>query len=59
MLSGAIDADPVLLQRIASKTADPDRVQRAIRLSGGTPVHRLREHDERMARLAKAIGREG
>ena len=42
MLSGAADADPVLLQRIATKKADPEEVQAALIAGGGVPVHLLR-----------------
>lgn len=57
MLSGAIDADPVLLQRIATKKADPEDVQSALLCGGGVPVHILRARDERAARAAKVLSK--
>ena len=49
MLSGAADADPALLQRIATKKASTDDVQSAVLRGGGTPTHVLRARDERAA----------
>lgn len=49
MLSGAVNADPVLLQRIATKKASTDDVQAAVLRGGGTPTHILRARDERTA----------